>query len=122
MLPLQRCMKEYNNYFYNISIYHNPVNIYRISILCRGRIVLIATLQRQRCNVYLLACVCSGWCKCTVCVAQMYCFFVEIVWAREPLVRGRKVTYCYAYQRLNTEKYFPREGENFLSRGRKNEP
>ena len=47
-LPLQRCIKVYNNYYLLISIYHNPVIYIRYTFYKIGKIVLIATLQRQR--------------------------------------------------------------------------
>ena len=47
-LPLQRCMKEYNNSKLLTSIYHNPVIYIRYTFPKIGMIVLIATLQRQR--------------------------------------------------------------------------
>jgi hypothetical protein len=47
-LPLQRCIKVYNNYYLLNSIYHNLVIYIRYTCSLTGRIVLIATLQRQR--------------------------------------------------------------------------
>ena len=47
-VALQRCIKVYNNSKLLISIYHNPVIYIRYTFYKIGRIVLIATLQRQR--------------------------------------------------------------------------
>ena len=47
-VALQRCMKEYNNSKLLTSIYHNMVIYIRYAFYKIGRIVLIATLQRQR--------------------------------------------------------------------------
>ena len=49
-VALQRCIKVYNNSKLLISIYHNPVIYIRYTFYKIGRIVLIATLQRNVCN------------------------------------------------------------------------